>query len=344
MVAVFADRTTMRRSLFFSLFFVLRQGQSFVPSTRPWFAIDAPAPASRFRHDQVLRSNGASSSSRTDDMEITDEKLYEIARRLKLEIFDLEEGIFGFDSQDPVYGLEVIQTEIPLSSENPSLGLVLTEMAGNKDGRGLVLVSEVTGNAKNARSSPILVGDVITGVRTSDGSLRERTTGLNYDRTVEAVGDVKEAALKGDGTLHLELNRLVKRATIQVQVVQPGKNVTTIEALAGENLRRLLLRKDIRLYNRKTKRFDMPYATGDCAGEGLCGTCLVAVNEGMDLLNPKDGAEELITRGRPLSWRASCRTVVGSNNEGGTIQVRVQPQSDFEDELNPRVKSVKRKE
>eukprot|EP00977_Amphora_coffeiformis_P001414 scaffold287_cov173-Amphora_coffeaeformis.AAC.28 len=324
----------MRRSLFFSLFFVLRQGQSFVPSTRPWFAIDAPAPASRFRHDQVLRSNGASSSSRTDDVEITDEKLYEIARRLKLEIFDLEEGIFGFDSQDPYFGhlltffltpqsgetpgLEVIQTEIPLSSENPSLGLVLTEMAGNKDGRGLVLVSEVTGNAKNARSSPILVGDVITGVRTSDGSLRERTTGLNYDRTVEAVGDVKEAALKGDGTLHLELNR--------------------------ENLRRLLLRKDIRLYNRKTKRFDMPYATGDCAGEGLCGTCLVAVNEGMDLLNPKDGAEELITRGRPLSWRASCRTVVGSNNEGGTIQVRVQPQSDFEDELNPRVKSVKRKE
>jgi len=66
------------------------------------------------------------------------------------------------------------------------------------------------------------------------------------------------------------------------------------------------------------------------------------VGEGVDLLNPKDGAEELITRGRPLSWRASCRAVVGSNNEGGTIQLRVQPQSNFEDELNPGVKSVKR--
>lgn len=158
--------------------------------------------------------------------------------------------------------MEVIQTEIPLSSEDPSLGLVLTEMAGNEDGRGLVLVSEVYGNAENARSCPILVGDIITGVRTSDGSVRERTTGLNYDRMVEAIGDVKGAALKGDGLLHLELNRLVKRATIQVQVIQPDNNMTTVQALAGENLRRLLLRKDIRLYNRKTKRFDMPYATG----------------------------------------------------------------------------------
>ena len=319
----------LRGSLFLKVF-VLRQVLSFVPSTR------------LLGRDRVLRSSGASTDS--EEVETTDAKLYEIARRLKLEVFDLDEGIFGFESKDPVYGLEVIQTEIPVSSENPSLGLVLTEMAGNKDGRGLVLVSEVTGNAEKAQPSRIIVGDVITGVRTSDGSVRERTTGLNYDRTVEAIGDVKDAALQVDGTLHLELNRLVKRATIQVQVIQPDEKVTTIQALAGENLRRLLLRKDIRLYNRKTKRFDMPFAEGDCQGEGLCGTCLIAVDEGSDILSPKGGAEELITRGRPLSWRASCRAVVGPKNEGGTLRVRVQPQSDFEDELNPGVKSVNRNE
>lgn len=110
----------------------------------------------------------------------------------------------------------------------------------------------------------------------------------------------------------------------------------------------------------------MPYSTGDCgkffplsfilslctkpdffvcistAGEGLCGTCLVAMEKGAELLNPCLGVEEMITRGRPLSWRASCRAVVGFNNEGGTVRLRVQPQTQFEDEINPGVKSINR--
>lgn len=275
------------------------------------------------------------------DIEAQDleEKLYEIAKRLKLEIFDLDEGIFGFDSQDPVYALEVAHTEISLSVTDPSLGLILTEMAGNKDGRGLVLVSEVTGNAAAAQPS-IQVGDVLIGLRTTDGKVRERVTGLNYDLTVEGIGIVKEAAMAVDGVICIELNRLVKRSAIQVELVLPDGSVTKVPALAGENLRRLMLRKGVRIYDSKTKRFDMPYATGDCAGEGLCGTCLVAVDKGKDLLSAKEGVEEMITRGRPLSWRASCRTVIGPNNEGGVIRVRVQPQSEFEDELDPGVRSI----
>ena len=81
---------------------------------------------------------------------------------------------------------------------------------------------------------------------------------------------------------------------------------------------------------------------GDCAGEGLCGTCLVAIEKGADLLSPREGVEDMITRGRPLSWRASCRTVVGPKNEGGSIRLRVQPQTQFEDEINPGVKSIDR--
>ena len=291
-------------------------------------------------NDENDSNNENNNNQSEEDITAVDRKLYEIAKRLKLEIFDLDEGIFGFDSQDPVYGLEVIQTELTLTTADDSLGLVLTEMAGNADGRGLVLISDVTGNAARALPS-IQVGDVVTGVRTSDGRVRERTTGLNYDLTVQAIGAVKEAAMQGDGIMHLELNRLVKRATIQVDVVEPDDSVITIDALAGENLRRLLIRKDVRLYNRKTKRYDMPFATGDCAGEGLCGTCLVAVEQGSNLMSPKEGVEEMITRGRPLSWRASCRTVVGPNNEGGKIRVRVQPQTQFKDELDPGVKSIR---
>lgn len=272
-----------------------------------------------------------------------DDRLLFIAQRLKLEVFDLDEGIYGFDSQDPAYGLEVIQTDVTL--KDGGLGLVLTEMAGNADGRGLVLISEVAGNAAKA-SFPIQVGDVITGVRTTTGKFQARTTGLNYDGTVEAIGLAKEQALskdaEGDGILSLQLNRLVRRAKILVEVQDEKGDVTMIEARAGENLRRLLLRKSIQLYDRRTKRFDMPYATGDCAGEGLCGTCLVAVQSttSPDMLNPKDNLETLITKGRPLSWRASCRTIVGANNQDGTMSIQVKPQSRYTDEINPGVKSL----
>lgn len=27
------------------------------------------------------------------------------------------------------------------------------------------------------------------------------------------------------------------------------------------------------VYDRRTPRFDQPYITGNCAGEGICGTC-----------------------------------------------------------------------
>ena len=36
-------------------------------------------------------------------------------------------------------------------------------------------------------------------------------------------------------------------------------------------------------------------------GEGLCGTCLVKVVEGMEVLSPRDRLEELILKGR-VSW------------------------------------------
>lgn len=264
-----------------------------------------------------------------------DQQLLDIAQRLKLEVFDLDQGIYGFDSKDNRFGLEVIKTDV---SCRDGLGLVLTEMAGDRDGRGLVLVSSVAGNAAKANPA-IQVGDVITGVRTTDNSYRGRTTGLNYDRTVEVIGEAKEASQ--DGVITLELNRLVARAKIVIQV-EDGSGVTlkTIDALAGENLRHLLLRKGIKLYDPGTRRFDIPYATGDCAGEGLCGTCLVAVKEGVELLNPMSAQEKLITKGRPLSWRASCRAVVGADNKPGTLRIRIKPQSDYPDELDPGVRSL----
>ena len=289
----------------------------------------------------------------TIEQDESEEHLLELAKKLKLEVYDLDEGIYGYASTDHRYAIEVVRTTISFDdSQDSSLGLVLTEMAhGDVDDRGLVMITDVSGNAVKAEPGPIHVGDLIAGVivKTSsnhhkDSTFRERTIGLNYDSTVEVIADAKNQAV--DGKLTLEINRLVKRADITVQVLQEGEDgqvqQTTIEALAGENLRRLLLRKGISLYDGHTKRFDMPFATGDCAGEGLCGTCLVAIERGQELLNhPKNPDEEMITRGRPLSWRASCRTIVGADNQPGTIVLRLKPQSQMSDELDRGVRPIK---
>ena len=65
-----------------------------------------------------------------------------------------------------------------------------------------------------------------------------------------------------------------------------------------------------------------------------------AFQSGEDSLSPKDGTERLITKGRPRTWRASCRCVVGADNLPNTIQVKLRPQSSFADEINPGFKPL----
>lgn len=239
------------------------------------------------------------SSSSTSISEV-EEKLVEIGRRLKLTVLDLDEGIYGYDSQDNRFGLEVIHSSITVPPDGESLGLQLTEIASStsQDGRGLVLVSDVFGEAaaqvkdsavsSSASNDRLKVGDVLTGVRVEGSNFSERLTGLDYDLIVEAIGRAKEAAeaCRRQGStvnpvLNFEANRLVERAAITVDLVErdndQSSSVRSIDALAGENLRRLLQRKGVQVYNRKTKRFDMPYATGDCAGKCqnvVCGVCV----------------------------------------------------------------------
>jgi ferredoxin len=256
----------------------------------------------------------------------------EIAHKLSLQVYDIDDGIYGFDSKDPRYGLEVVKTSVEIE---PSLGIELTELASGSDHQGLVLVSGVNGNAAQADPN-IEVGDLITGVFAGD-SYKERTTALDYELTVKAINEAKEHSK--DGSITLQLNRLVKRARIVVEV-DDGKQVQTLEALAGENLRSLLMRKHVKLYDPKTKRFDQPFSTGDCSGEGICGTCLVAVQEGAELLSPQNELENLITTGRPTSWRASCRAILGPDNQPGKIRILTSPQTGHDDELNPGVKDA----
>jgi len=255
------------------------------------------------------------------------EKLAFIAHKLKLQTYDVDTSVYGFDSKDFHYGIENIRTSLKV---DPSLGLELTEVAhSDLDDRGLVLVTAVSGNAVDSR---IQTGDTIVGVFAGEG-FKESTTAMSYEDTMDTIKRAKENVGSG-GTIDLELNRLVKKAKVKV-IVEDGSDepVATIDGLAGDNLRLLLMHSGVQLYDKRTRRLDMPQATGDCGGEAVCGTCLVAVQEGGEALNKKGPQESEVMTGRPAEWRAACCTVIGADNKEATIRVRVHPQSGNEDEL-----------
>jgi ferredoxin len=188
-------------------------------------------------------------------------------------------------------------------------------------------------NTLHATDTPIHVGDVIIGVF-DDKGFKESTTALDYDETVDIINRAKTHSLDhgGHGKLTLELNRLVKRATVQVEIedAKTGQVTQTIQGLAGDNLRLLLLHNHVAMYDDKTHRLDQPFMTGsNCAGEGICGTCLVAVQQGMDHLNKIGPQEESILMNRPAgNWRAACKTVVGADNQADTtLRILLHPQT-----------------
>merc|ERR1719453_2253971 len=128
------------------------------------------------------------------------------------------------------------------------------------------------------------------------------------------------------------MKRLVPRATVKVRVTaSDGSDLGVFEAPAGANLRMEFLRRGLpkeEIYDSQTMRFDaIGNAGSNCGGEGSCGTCLVAITQGFDLVSPAAGTEAkaLAKQGRPTRWRWSCRTVVGSENRGGNVRVQLRP-------------------
>jgi ferredoxin/uncharacterized FlaG/YvyC family protein len=266
--------------------------------------------------------------STAEDEQKLNQELETIAHKLRLQVYDVDTGVYGFDSKDPLYGIENIHTRVHI---DPTIGLELTEVAhGNAeagDHRGLVLVSSVTSNALH--ETPIHVGDTIVGVF-AGAEFKESCTGVDYDSTIDVINRAKEYCSEHDlSTIVLELNRLVKKARVAVQVEDESGNVMAKidDALAGDNLRLLLMHHHINLYGDHTiHRLDQPTLTGDCGGEGICGTCMVNILEGMEHLNKIGPQESSLLHFRPSTWRAACKTVIAADNQEGTkLRVQLQP-------------------
>ena len=98
---------------------------------------------------------------------------------------------------------------------------------------------------------------------------------------------------------------------------------TTIELFSGENLRRAMLTRGVKLNDALSRRFDSG-GTGDCGAEGTCATCAINVIKGMDLLNPIKTQEQQIFEKYP-QWRMACKAVVGYGMTEGEMTVQVSP-------------------
>jgi hypothetical protein len=210
----------------------------------------------------------------------------------------------GIETTDKAYKIKVLDFEID-RKKGGSLGLELIEGAN-----GIVFVGAVKPNSPGA--SFFSVGDSIISFegysQSDDKSTRKASLeGLGLDDTIDCLSEFGAFAYN-----RVKVKRLVKRAEIVVQIYGPSDEyVMNVTALSGYgvNLRTALNSYSIKLYDERTARFDSPYQTGNCGGEGTCGTCIVAVTQGASLLNERVRVEDagLSNQGAPPSWRWSCR-------------------------------------
>ncbi|KDP32290.1 hypothetical protein JCGZ_13215 [Jatropha curcas] len=96
--------------------------------------------------------------------------------------------------------------------------------------------------------------------------------------------------------------------------------VERAKAISGEKLlRNIMLDNKIELY--------APYGkVMNCGGGGSCGTCIVEILDGKDLLNERTNTELRYLKKKPESWRLACQTIVGNKENSGKVVVQRLPQ------------------
>ena len=229
-----------------------------------------------------------------------------------------------------------VDTEKFTIKRDGGLGLLLTEIAGGReDGVGITVVEEVL-EGSNAEGSGIVPGDSIVAVsvsRTTESGPRTveedrldvATECLGYDATIEALMSLPPVN-SPDDELTLTIKRIRRQPRVNVKLQYPPyseEEDQTIELFAGENLRRAMLTRGIKLNDKFAQRFDSG-GSGDCGSDGTCATCVVAVSSGQDLLSPAGQQEKQILAKKPR-WRMACKAVVGYGIREGEMTVQVSP-------------------
>ena len=243
-----------------------------------------------------------------------------------------EEGIFLQPKNKRDLFLDTLQYTV---KREGGLGLLLTEIAGGReDGVGITIVEQVL-EGGNAMGSGIMAGDSIVAIavdRNSGGGLNDKlerigvaTECLGYDATIEALTSLPPPTSSEDEII-LTVKRIRKQPKVNVKLQYPpylDEPDTYIELFAGENLRRAMLTRGIKLNDKLSERFDSG-GTGDCGADGTCATCVVSVTKGGELLSPMKMTESQILSKKPR-WRMACKTVVGYGMMEGDLTIQVNP-------------------
>jgi ferredoxin len=242
-----------------------------------------------------------------------------------------EEGIFLKPKNDRELFVDTLYFSV---KRHGGLGLLLTELAGREDGVGITIVEEVLPDG-NSMNVGILPGDSIVAltIQTNVGEGRDvaetrtsvSTECLSYDATIDQITSLP-APTSTDETVQLTIKRLRRQPKVNVRLQYPPQLQEpdiNIELFAGENLRRAMLTRGIKLNDPLAMRFDSG-GSGDCGSDGTCATCVVGISKGMELLSPMKETEGQILKKKPR-WRMACKAVVGHGMQEGDMTIQVNP-------------------
>ncbi|KAJ3683776.1 hypothetical protein LUZ60_014003 [Juncus effusus] len=122
------------------------------------------------------------------------------------------------------------------------------------------------------------------------------------------------------------VSETVSKPQIELQFIGPKVGddgnypIDTATAVSGEKLLRNIMNEN------KMELYAAYGKVMNCGGGGSCGTCIVEIVDGKELLNERTNTENKYLKKKPESWRLACQTIVGNKENSGQVVVQRLPQ------------------
>lgn len=119
-------------------------------------------------------------------------------------------------------------------------------------------------------------------------------------------------------TGHAQLHCCANKAPTIKLNFQTAEGPTTVDCESGDILRDVMLDNKVDLYTTWGKVWT-------CKGGGQCGTCIVKVINGSNLLSDKNPTEQKKLKKKPESYRLACQVNVGDGTNSGVVSLQTKP-------------------